>query len=87
MLKSLHIFAIAAVMLTLASAGLAAEAAGVFTLKSTTFEDGKMMPLRAASAITCRPNFPGSTYRTVPEVSSCSCSIPRVVRRPASFTG
>ncbi len=58
MLKSLHIFAIAAVMLTLASAGPAAEAAGVFTLKSTTFEDGKMMPLRVANSKANRPDSP-----------------------------
>ena len=65
MLKSLHIFAIAAVMLTLASAGPAAEAAGVFTLKSTTFEDGKMMPLRVANSKANRPDSPNCVGNNV----------------------
>ena len=65
MLKSLHIFAIAAVMLTLAFAGPAAEAAGIFMLKSTTFEDGKMMPLRVANSKANRPDSPNCVGNNV----------------------
>jgi Raf kinase inhibitor-like YbhB/YbcL family protein len=58
MFESRPVFAVAAVTLTLAFSGPAAEAAGVFTLKSTTFEDGKMMPLMVANSKANRPDSP-----------------------------
>ncbi len=58
MFQSRPVFAVTAVTLTLAFSGPAAEAAGVFTLKSTTFEDGKMMPLRVANSKANRPDSP-----------------------------
>jgi Raf kinase inhibitor-like YbhB/YbcL family protein len=49
---------IATTTLGLALAGTAANAADIFTLKSTTFEDGKMMPLRVANSKANRPDSP-----------------------------
>jgi len=77
--KSILVVATAAVAVGLTAA--AAEAADVFTLKSTTFADGKMMPKKVAntkangnnnpnsSAITSRRNSPGATYPRVPRPS------------------
>ena len=58
MLKSRQVFAIALAMLTLTFAGPPAQAGGVFTLKSTTFEDGKIMPLKVANSKANRPDSP-----------------------------
>jgi Raf kinase inhibitor-like YbhB/YbcL family protein len=44
-----RLLAAAAATLTLAFAGTAANAAGVFTLGSTTFQDGQMMPKKVAN--------------------------------------
>jgi hypothetical protein len=48
--KRRYLLAAAAATVTLAFAGGAANAADVFTLKSTTFEDGKMMPKKVANS-------------------------------------
>jgi len=53
-----HLFAIMTATLALALAGTAANAADVFTLKSTTFADGKIMPLRTANSKVNRPDSP-----------------------------
>ena len=44
--------------LALGSVGTAAHAAGVFTLKSSTFEDGHMMPKKVANSKANQPNNP-----------------------------
>ena len=44
-----HLLAAASVALTLGFAATAANAAGVFTLQSTTFQDGKVMPKKMAN--------------------------------------
>jgi hypothetical protein len=61
-----------------------ALAADVFTLKSSTFDDGKIMPkkvannaantqtIRTASAKTCRQSFRGAMCRKGPRALSCS---------------
>lgn len=38
--------------------GMAANAAGIFALKSTTFQDGKMMPKKVANSKASVPNSP-----------------------------
>ena len=48
--KRLHLFAGAAAILAAGFAATAADAAGIFTLKSTTFADGKMMPKKVANS-------------------------------------
>ena len=45
-----NLVAAAAAFLTLGAAATAANAADLFTLKSATFEDGKMMPLKVANS-------------------------------------
>jgi hypothetical protein len=63
-------FTIAAATLALGFAGTAAHAAGVFTLKSTTFEDGKMMPKKVANSKANAPNSPNCVGDNVsPEFS------------------
>jgi Raf kinase inhibitor-like YbhB/YbcL family protein len=49
MLAKRHLFTAAAVTLTLGFAATAANAAGVFSFTSSTFEDGKMMPKKVAN--------------------------------------
>jgi hypothetical protein len=44
------LLAAAAALLTIGIAATAANAADIFTLKSTTFEDGKMMPQKVANS-------------------------------------
>src|SRR5271167_142852 len=56
--KRLTLIAAAATMLAIGFAATAADAAGVFTLKSATFEDGKMMPLEVANSKTNVPSNP-----------------------------
>ena len=53
--KQHHLFAIAATALALGFAATAADATGVFTLKSSTFQDGKMMPKNAGNNQINRP--------------------------------
>jgi phosphatidylethanolamine-binding protein len=50
--------AVAAAVVILAFAGTASKAADVFTLKSTTFEEGKIMPKRVANSKANQPNNP-----------------------------
>jgi hypothetical protein len=45
-----HLFAAAATILALGLVGTTADAAGVFTLQSKTFSDGKMMPKKVANS-------------------------------------
>jgi hypothetical protein len=59
MLAKRHLFAAVAATLTLAFAATAADAAGVFTLESTTFQDGKIMPKRVANSTATNPNCIG----------------------------
>jgi Raf kinase inhibitor-like YbhB/YbcL family protein len=56
--KRLHLVAVAAAMLVFGFAATAADAAGVFTLKSATFADGKMMPKKVANGKTNAPTNP-----------------------------
>jgi Raf kinase inhibitor-like YbhB/YbcL family protein len=56
--KRHHLFAVAAATITLGFAATAADAAGIFTLSSTTFSDGKIMPKRVANSKTNAPNNP-----------------------------
>ena len=43
------IFAVATAALTVSFTAVAAKAAGIFTLESTTFADGKMMPKKVSN--------------------------------------
>jgi Raf kinase inhibitor-like YbhB/YbcL family protein len=49
MLAKRHLLTAAAVTLTLALAGTSANAAGLFTLQSKTFQDGHVMPKKVAN--------------------------------------
>ena len=60
-----HVFGIAVGALALASAVAPACAAEVFTLKSTTFADGKMMPLKVANSKANRPDSPNCVGENV----------------------
>jgi Raf kinase inhibitor-like YbhB/YbcL family protein len=53
-----HLFAVAASAVIVAFTGTASRAVHVFTLKSATFEDGKMMPKRVANSKANQPNNP-----------------------------
>jgi Raf kinase inhibitor-like YbhB/YbcL family protein len=53
-----HLFAVAAI-LSMAVSGRAAYAADVFTLTSTTFQDGKIMPKKVANDRAGNPNCVG----------------------------
>ena len=53
-----HLFATAAIV-SMAFAGTAAHAADVFTLTSTTFQDGKIMPKKVANNRAGNPNCVG----------------------------
>lgn len=53
-----HMRAAAALLLAFGFAGTTANAAGVFTLQSTTFQDGKMMPKKVANSRANAPNNP-----------------------------
>ena len=48
--KRNHLFSVAAMTLALGFAGTAANAAGVFTLQSTDFKEGTMLPKQAANS-------------------------------------
>jgi Raf kinase inhibitor-like YbhB/YbcL family protein len=56
--KRLHLFAAAAAMLAFGFAATAANAAGAFTLKSTTFGDGQMMPKKVGNSKANAPTNP-----------------------------
>ena len=58
MLVQRHLFVAAATTLALSLCGATANAADVFTLKSTTFEDGKMMPKKVANSQANAPTNP-----------------------------
>ena len=65
-----HLLAAAAATLALGFVGTTANAADVFTLKSTTFEDGKMMPKKVANSHENMPNNPNCVGDNVsPELS------------------
>jgi Raf kinase inhibitor-like YbhB/YbcL family protein len=55
MLVKRHLFTTAVVTLALGFAATAANAAGIFTLQSTTFQDGQLMPKKVANS---RANIP-----------------------------
>ncbi len=52
------VFAAATAALAISFSAATAEAAGVFTLKSTTFADGKIMPKKVANSKANSPNNP-----------------------------
>src|SRR5579862_5264760 len=56
--KRYHLFAAAAAALTLGLFGTAANAADIFTLSSTTFQDGKIMPKKVANSSANAPTNP-----------------------------
>jgi hypothetical protein len=56
--KRLHLLAAAAAVLVFDFAATAADAADIFTLKSTTFADGQMMPKRVANSKTIMTTNP-----------------------------
>jgi Raf kinase inhibitor-like YbhB/YbcL family protein len=49
MIAKRHLFATAAIAFAVGLAGTTANAAGLFTLESKTFQDGKMMPKKVAN--------------------------------------
>jgi Raf kinase inhibitor-like YbhB/YbcL family protein len=67
MLAKRHLLTAAAVTLALGFAGTAADAAGIFTLQSKTFQDGKMMPKKVANNQASNPNCVGENVS--PELS------------------
>jgi Raf kinase inhibitor-like YbhB/YbcL family protein len=54
-----HLFAAAAATLAFGFAASAANAAGILTLTSTTFQDGKMMPKKVANNVATNPSCVG----------------------------
>jgi len=56
--KRHHLFAVAAATMAPGFAATAADAAGLFTLSSTTFADGKIMPKKVANSKANAPNNP-----------------------------
>jgi len=56
--KRHHLFAVATATMALGFAATAADAAGLFTLNSTTFADGKIMPKQVANSKANSPNNP-----------------------------
>jgi Raf kinase inhibitor-like YbhB/YbcL family protein len=56
--KRHHLIAVAAATMALGFAATAADAAGLFTLSSTTFSDGKIMPKKVANSKVNAPNNP-----------------------------
>ena len=70
LLKRHHIVAAAAATLASGFAATAADAASVFTLKSTTFQDGRMMPKKVANNQANSKNNPNCVGDNVsPELS------------------
>ncbi|HLN39503.1 MAG TPA: YbhB/YbcL family Raf kinase inhibitor-like protein [Xanthobacteraceae bacterium] len=58
LVKRHHLFAAAAATLTLGLFGTAANAADIFSLTSTTFQDGKIMPKKVANSQANAPTNP-----------------------------
>jgi Raf kinase inhibitor-like YbhB/YbcL family protein len=58
LVKRHHLFAAAAATVTLGLLGTAANAADIFTLSSTTFQDGKIMPKKVANSQANAPTNP-----------------------------
>jgi Raf kinase inhibitor-like YbhB/YbcL family protein len=56
--KRHHLFTVAAATLTLGLLGTAANAADIFSLTSTTFQDGKIMPKKVANSQANAPTNP-----------------------------
>jgi Raf kinase inhibitor-like YbhB/YbcL family protein len=70
MLAKRHLFAAAAATLALGFVGTTANAAGIFTLQSKTFQDGHMMPKKVANSHENMPNNPNCVGDNVsPEFS------------------
>jgi Raf kinase inhibitor-like YbhB/YbcL family protein len=63
--KRHHLFAAAGLTLAVALIGSVANAAEVFTLKSETFEDGKLMPKRVANSQANAPTNPNCVGENV----------------------
>src|SRR5271155_2998137 len=61
MIAKRHLFATAAAALAVSLLGTTANAAGLFTLESKTFQDGKVMPKKVANtnAVNKNPNYVG----------------------------
>ena len=65
-----RIFAVSTMTLALGFATAAADAAELFTLKSTTFADGKIMPKKVANSTANMPNNPNCVGANVsPQLS------------------
>jgi Raf kinase inhibitor-like YbhB/YbcL family protein len=65
-----HVFAAAAALLTTGFAATTADAAEAFTLTSTTFQDGKMMPKKVANSTANTPTNPNCVGENVsPQLS------------------
>lgn len=58
-MRAARCYALAAAVLALALGSAVARADGVFTLSSTTFQDGKIMPKRVANSNPSNPNCVG----------------------------
>jgi Raf kinase inhibitor-like YbhB/YbcL family protein len=70
MIAKRHLFATAAVTLALGFAVTSADAAGLFTLKSSTFGEGQMMPKKTANSTANVPTNPNCVGENVsPEFS------------------
>jgi Raf kinase inhibitor-like YbhB/YbcL family protein len=70
MIATRHLFATAAATLALGFAVTSADAAGLFTLKSSTFGEGQMMPKKTANSTANVPTNPNCVGENVsPEFS------------------
>ncbi len=68
--KRNYLFAAAAATLVFGFAATAANADGIFTLKSTTFAEGKIMPKKVAQSKANAPNNPNCVGENVsPQLS------------------
>ncbi len=65
MLAKRHLFTATAITLALGFAATTANAAGIFTLQSTTFADGKMMPKKVANSLENSKNNPNCVGENV----------------------
>jgi Raf kinase inhibitor-like YbhB/YbcL family protein len=65
MIASRHLFATATVALAAAFMSPPADAAGLFTVQSTTFQDGKVMPKKVAGVAAERGNNPNCVGENV----------------------
>ncbi len=61
-----YFFTAAIALLTLPCAAGAVSAAGIFTLSSTTFEDGKLMPKNVSNNAANSKNNPNCVVRMLP---------------------